>query len=60
MTVVLLSGPDDSVDRALKLLGPKVIAYHRSDRWIAVQPSQKDVALEALKQNGIDVEETTY
>ncbi len=60
MTVLLLSGPDDSVERALKLLGPKVIAYHREDHWIAVQPSQKDVALEALKQSGIGAEETTF
>jgi hypothetical protein len=60
VVVVHLSGPDDSVDQALKVLGSMAIAYHRYDRWVAVQPSRKDAALAALKESGIRAEEATF
>ncbi len=59
LRVVLLAEADDlaqTVTRAVKLLGPKVIGYHPIEGWLLVPKIEAEAILKALKLNGMPAE----
>ncbi len=59
MTRIVVNGEGDRLSRALKLLGPKVLAYDARQGWLMVRKEEAESVVRALAAAGIEAEITT-